>query len=157
PPAAWWRFFRTGATEASVITGVSRTELLRRHFQGIWGDLIVASAVQRWRIWAALGLLAGAAPFVRQMARGRTAIEVAVSIALLYGALDSARYLAEYDKRFVFFDVARFYFGWLVIVALTALAVRTRREEDPDRFARRSHLRARIVVSMLLFALPFAT
>lgn len=151
---AWLAMFRGGLWAAATLSPLFGSNAFARYFSNWRDDVVVEILKGEWPLL--LGLAAIAA-VLRMTTRGRQpggrSVQTIVWLALGYAAYAAGTHLWEYPPSLYVHDVVRYFFRWLLVLALPALAWRGLREDGsaPTPGCRL----AWALIALLLLALPF--
>jgi hypothetical protein len=158
-PFGWLRTFRLGLWMSAAMGGNHGLESLPRYWKE-WREGILGAIDPRfWRAAGAIFVLSvGLAVAPRARRNVRRVLAFAIAVVVAYAAWLSVTHLGELGRAYYVFDVVRFQFIWLVLLGVTAVAAGFSAEssgERGDSQAIQGQRRARVLLGLVLFVLPF--
>jgi hypothetical protein len=162
-PMGWVRTFRLGLWMSAAMGANHGLEILPQYLKD-WREGILAAIDPRfwWAAGAILGLSVALAVAARARRSLRRVLAAAITLIIGYAALLSVTHLRELARPYYLFDVVRFHFTWLVLFGATVVAAGFSTEASGEGGARRDaapsagQRRGRVLLALVLFALPFA-
>jgi hypothetical protein len=160
-PVAWLRIFRLGLWGTATQSPLHSTGALTRYYVE-WRDDVVVAWLKDFRVvFPALTALAVAirfAPADRWLG-GRT-LRLFAWAGLGYAAYLSALHVRDYPPVLYQYDIARLFFGWLLLLTPLALAWRGRLPASGSQLPAAGYRLPAVrlawaLVVLMLFALPF--
>jgi hypothetical protein len=123
-PASWLSMLRLGLWDAATQNPLHSTAALARYAETWRYDVVGAWLKQFGAVFAALTALAVAIGFVPDDRPLGRVLRIVAAAVLVYTALAVAVHLRDYPPSLYPYDVARMFFGWLLLLGPLALAWR---------------------------------